>query len=79
MRFPLRRIGSSCRDGIIDHWLPRPRKRLAPQSKNGSPETVYEFKTGPMPTGVTVAKGGRIFVNFPRWGDDVPFTVGEIN
>ncbi len=31
-----------------------------------------------MPTGVTVAANGRIFVNFPRWGDDVPFTVGEI-
>jgi hypothetical protein len=31
-----------------------------------------------MPTGVSVAPNGRIFVNFPRWGDDVPFTVGEI-
>lgn len=31
-----------------------------------------------MPTGVTVTETGRIFVNLPRWGDDVPFTVGEI-
>jgi sugar lactone lactonase YvrE len=31
-----------------------------------------------MPTGVTVARGGRIFVNFPRWGDVVPFTVAEL-
>ncbi|MEI9983123.1 MAG: L-dopachrome tautomerase-related protein [Aliidongia sp.] len=31
-----------------------------------------------MPTGVTVAADGRIFVNFPRWGDEVPYTVGEI-
>ncbi|HZC20681.1 MAG TPA: L-dopachrome tautomerase-related protein, partial [Nitrososphaeraceae archaeon] len=31
-----------------------------------------------MPTGVTVSHKGRIFVNFPRWGDDVPFTVSEI-
>jgi sugar lactone lactonase YvrE len=31
-----------------------------------------------MPTSVTVAPNGRIFVNFPRWGDDVRFTVGEI-
>jgi hypothetical protein len=30
-----------------------------------------------MPTGVTVSHKGRIFVNFPRWGDDVPFTVSE--
>jgi sugar lactone lactonase YvrE len=38
---------------------------------------VFEFYDA-MPTGVTVAHDGRIFVNFPRWGDDVPFTVGEI-
>jgi sugar lactone lactonase YvrE len=31
-----------------------------------------------MPTGVTVSHHGRIFVNFPLWGDDVPFTVGEV-
>ena len=31
-----------------------------------------------MPTGVTVADDGRIFVNFPRWGDEVPFTVAEL-
>jgi len=31
-----------------------------------------------MPTGVTVSQTGRIFVNFPRWGDPVPFTVAEI-
>lgn len=44
----------------------------------GQIEPVFEFRSGPMPTGVTVSAGGRIFVNFPRWGDDVPFTVGEI-
>lgn len=44
----------------------------------GQIEQVHQFKTGPMPTGVTVSARGRIFVNFPRWGDDVPFTVGEI-
>lgn len=40
-------------------------------------ETVATFD-GAMPTGVTVSRGGRVFVNFPRWGDDVPFTVAEI-
>lgn len=44
----------------------------------GHIEPVHQFKSGPMPTGVTVSAKGRIFVNFPRWGDDVPFTVGEI-
>ncbi|MGC0379705.1 L-dopachrome tautomerase-related protein [Streptomyces sp. SAI-229] len=40
-------------------------------------ETVATFH-GAMPTGVTVSRSGRIFVNFPRWGDDVPFSVAEI-
>lgn len=31
-----------------------------------------------MPTGVTVSDQGRVFVSFPRWGDQVPFTVAEI-
>ena len=43
----------------------------------GNLETVATFN-GPMPTGVTVSHGNRIFVNFPRWGDDVPFTVAEV-
>lgn len=43
----------------------------------GTLETVAEFH-GPMPTGVTVSHQGRIFVNFPKWGDDVQFTVAEL-
>jgi sugar lactone lactonase YvrE len=43
----------------------------------GSVETVHEFNDA-MPTGVTRTRDGRLFVNYPRWGDDVPFTVGEI-
>ncbi len=33
---------------------------------------------GAMPAGVTVSQRGRIFVNFPKWGDEVAFTVAEI-
>jgi len=40
-------------------------------------EIVAEI-TGNMPTGLTVSDEGRVFVSFPRWGDDVPFTVAEI-
>ncbi len=29
-------------------------------------------------TGVAVSKQGRVFVNFPRWSDDVPISVAEI-
>jgi len=40
-------------------------------------ELVATFD-GPMLTGVTVSHKNRIFVNFPRWGDKVPFTVAEL-
>lgn len=43
----------------------------------GQLETVAIF-SGPMPTGVTVSQNGRIFVNFPKWGDDVSATVTEL-
>ena len=43
----------------------------------GALEVVHTF-TGPMPTGVTVSHRGRIFVNFPKWGDEVPATVVEL-
>jgi sugar lactone lactonase YvrE len=37
------------------------------------------YFNGAMPTGVTVSHQGRIFVNFPKWGDDVKFTVAEVH
>ena len=37
------------------------------------------FFNGAMPTGVTISHKGRIFINFPKWGDDVKFTVIEIH
>lgn len=40
-------------------------------------ETVHTFH-GPVPTGVTVSQDGRIFVNFPRWGDPVTASVVEL-
>lgn len=43
----------------------------------GNLEIVATF-TGPMPTGMTVANDGRKFVNFPKWGDAVEYTVAEI-
>ena len=43
----------------------------------GKLESVFSFYDA-MPTGVTISEEGRIFVNFPKWGDDVKFTVGEI-
>ena len=46
----------------------------ASASPSGSTAGHYEVVArfwGAMPTGVTVSRRGRIFVNFPRWGDDV--------
>jgi sugar lactone lactonase YvrE len=43
----------------------------------GDIEPVAVFN-GPMPTGVTVSQSGRIFVNFPKWGDRVEYTVAEV-
>src|SRR5215210_824134 len=54
-----------------------PAKDLPSDEPMGALEPVAYFN-GAMPTGVTVSHKGRIFVNFPKWGDDVSFTVTEI-
>lgn len=52
-------------------------KNLPQEKTVGKIETVATFN-GAMPTGVTVSQTGRIFVNFPRWGGKVDFTVAEV-
>jgi sugar lactone lactonase YvrE len=52
-------------------------KDLPAEQPLGQLEEVAHFH-GPMPTGVTVSHEGRIFVNFPKWGDDVEYTVAEV-
>lgn len=42
-----------------------------------SPEIVARFQ-GPMPTGVACSSSGRVFVNFPRWGDPLTHSVVEL-
>jgi sugar lactone lactonase YvrE len=54
-----------------------PYTKFASDKPIGELEPVFQFFDA-MPTGVSVANDGRIFINFPRWGDDVPFTVGVI-
>ena len=53
-------------------------KNLPSDEPVGELEPVAHFH-GAMPTGVTVSHQGRIFVNFPKWGDEVPFIVSEIH
>jgi sugar lactone lactonase YvrE len=52
-------------------------QKLATDESLGTLEPVAYFD-GAMLTGVTVSHQGRIFVNFPKWGDEVAFTVAEI-
>lgn len=56
-------------------------QELAHEKTVGSLEVVATFN-GPLPTGVSVANDGRIFVNFPRWGDEKLYpdfyTVAEV-
>jgi sugar lactone lactonase YvrE len=54
-----------------------PAEQLPSEESVGTLEPVAHFN-GAMPTGVTVSQQGRIFVNFPKWGDEVPFTVAEV-
>jgi sugar lactone lactonase YvrE len=54
-----------------------PAEELPSDEPLGALEPVAYFN-GAMPTGITVSHQGRIFVNFPKWGDEVPFTVAEI-
>ncbi len=57
--------------------LPALAQQAATDQPVGQLETVATYN-GPMPTGITVSHSHRMFVNFPRWGDDVPFTVAEL-
>jgi sugar lactone lactonase YvrE len=52
-------------------------EQLPSEQPVGMLEPVAYFHDA-MPTGVTVSQEGRIFVNFPKWGDEVSFTVAEI-
>jgi sugar lactone lactonase YvrE len=51
--------------------------QLSAERPVGSAELVHAFPEQ-MPTGVTIADDGRIFVCYPRWGDPVEFTVAEV-
>jgi sugar lactone lactonase YvrE len=50
---------------------------IAAQQKTAPVEVVADLK-GAMPTGVTIAPNGRIFLNYPQWGDNPPFAVAEL-
>jgi len=55
---------------VLEHEIPM-------DEPVGILEPVAYFNEA-MPTRVTVSHKGRIFVNFPKWGDNVLFTVAEL-
>jgi hypothetical protein len=59
-----------------DHTI-IPTEQLPSEQRLGVLESVAYFNDA-MPTGVTVSQKGRVFVSFPRWGDEVSFTVAEV-
>lgn len=82
--FETNSILDGCPTGSVQTEASDPQKKagvmytkFATDKTIGEIEPVFQFHDA-MPTGVTVANDGRIFINFPRWGDDVPFTVGLI-
>jgi sugar lactone lactonase YvrE len=50
---------------------------MATDLKAGELEVAHEFRDQ-YPTGVAVARDGRIFACYPRWGDPVKFSVGLV-
>lgn len=65
--------------GLAPLWVGA--QELPREKSIGNLEVVATFN-GPLPTGVAVSNDGRVFVNFPRWGDEKVysdfFTVGEV-
>ncbi|GJE29437.1 major royal jelly family protein [Methylobacterium organophilum] len=53
-----------------------PASAQEPASGQGRLTQVARFEH--QVTGVTVARDGRIFVNFPRWSEDAPVSVAEL-
>lgn len=47
------------------------------ESESNRMEEIISFK-GIQVTGITISDNGRMFVNFPRWRDGVPFSVAEV-
>lgn len=70
----------ACAVGLLGVGMqpsPAQQVKLPTEKYFGNMEVVKTFN-GAMPTGVTVSHKGRIFVNYPRWGDNVPATVVEL-
>jgi sugar lactone lactonase YvrE len=76
-RLPALVAGTALAGVALAGVLPSSAQTLPVEKYTARPQVVARFY-GPMPTGVTVSHRGRIFVNYPRWGDPVKATVAEL-
>ena len=58
---------------VVRHGVPPGVARVAPPA-HLTQVAAFDHQV----TGVSVARDGRIFVNFPRWTEDAPVSVGEV-
>jgi sugar lactone lactonase YvrE len=56
-----------------------PKTQTKEATRQNSTAIAEVAKSSKQWTGVAVDKSGSLFVNFPRWSDDVPVAVGKIN
>ena len=69
-------VGASASAADIKGEVSSTLKELTGGTGNATIERVANFDH--QVTGVAVSETGRIFVNFPRWSEDVPVSVGEV-
>ena len=63
---------------MLDKLKSETSKLVAPITGSTDKRLEQVAKFDHQVTGVTVSEDGRIFVNFPRWSEDVPVSVAEV-
>jgi sugar lactone lactonase YvrE len=62
-----------------DQAVSAPRAKAGPAAGKRSPKLQPLAQLfGPQPAGIAVSPDRHIFITFPKWGDSVDFTVGEL-
>lgn len=71
-------LASASAQSAIDDLKAKAERLVVPlsEAKNDRLQQVAKFDH--QVTGVTISEDGRIFVNFPRWTEDVPISVAEV-
>lgn len=65
-------------DDLRPHGTEENQRATAARTAHHRADLIEVAQSDRQWTGVAVSREGRIFVNYPRWSDDVTFSVGEI-